>query len=379
MISLKKLLETKDEAAGAVEDSRPAGSMRKKEEESAVEEIPASGAVGRDILPAALEAYRAALEEFGNASLDACPALGDAFKKDLQRIEEKLTPALGPEELVSADKSVRKQVRTWGRKTAQHYRDKASEVKGMLLMMARTAESVGDRDQRCADQLHSVTTRLRRVADLDDISEIRSAIESSAAELKTSIDRMTSEGKAAIATLKAEVSNYQSKLDEAETLASCDSLTGLRNRFYFESQLDKRMDTMLPFCIAIVDVNDFKKVNDVHGHLVGDELLKQFSAEMKAICRSTDLIGRWGGDEFIILLDSGLSDAEAQIERLRKRVMKLYTVQGRDGTVTLPVSASIGLAERVNREPLKDLLERADAAMYREKAQKKSASAASSR
>ena len=162
-------------------------------------------------------------------------------------------------------------------------------------------------------------------------------------------------------------------------LASCDSLTGLRNRFYFESQLDKRMDTMLPFCIAIVDVNDFKKVNDVHGHLVGDELLKQFSAEMKAICRSTDLIGRWGGDEFIILLDSGLSDAEAQIERLRKRVMKLYTVQGRDGTVTLPVSASIGLAERVNREPLKDLLERADAAMYREKAQKKSASAASSR
>jgi diguanylate cyclase (GGDEF)-like protein len=373
MISLKKLLENKEEAANAAQAAEnPAA--RHTEPEDARHAVAAS-----PVLPVALEAYRSALEEFGNSSLDACPALGDALRKELQRIEERLTPEAGLEEISGAEKSVSQQLRSWGKRTARHYRDKASEIKDLLLVLTRATESVGDRDQRCAQQMNDVTERLRKVADLDDISEIRLAIESSAAELKTSIERMTSEGKAAIAQLRAEVSNYQAKLEEAESLASSDSLTGLRNRLYFESQLDKRMDTMLPFCIAIVDVNGFKQVNDVHGHLVGDELLKQFSAELKSACRSTDLIGRWGGDEFIILLDSALADAEAQIERLRKQVMKNYTVAGRSGSLTLPITASIGLAERSSREPLKDLIERADAAMYAEKARRKSAADTSKR
>ncbi len=60
-----------------------------------------------------------------------------------------------------------------------------------------------------------------------------------------------------------------------------------------------------PFCVAIIDIDEFKRVNDEHGHLVGDELLKQFAAEMRSVCRSTDTIGRWGGDEFILLLHCG--------------------------------------------------------------------------
>jgi len=377
MISLKKLLETNTEAVSAEETAPPAGGARQMEQK--LDERSSKrgkSSPGCDLLPVTLDAWRSSLEEFGNSSLDVCPAMGDALRKELRSVEERLVTGLRADEIEEADKAVRQQVGSWGKRTAQHYRAKAAEVKGMLLLMAHTAESVGERDQRCADQLHNVTTRLLGVADLEDISEIRMAIESSAAELKTSIERMTSEGKAAIAQLREEVCNYQSRLEEAEALASNDSLTGLRNRFYFESQLDKRMGTMLPFCVAIVDINGFKQVNDVHGHLVGDELLKLFSAELQTACRSTDLIGRWGGDEFIILLDSALSDAEAQIERLRKQVMKLYTVKGRNGDLTLLVTASVGLAERVSRESLKKLLERADAAMYAEKAEKKAAAEA---
>ncbi len=108
-------------------------------------------------------------------------------------------------------------------------------------------------------------------------------------------------------------------------------------------------------------------MNDKHGHLAGDELLKQFATELRSVCRSTDTIGRWGGDEFILLLHCGLAEATAQIDRLRKWVCGNYTVQTSSIPKKLHVDASIGLAERLAGETMKELIERADAAMYRDK------------
>jgi len=109
-------------------------------------------------------------------------------------------------------------------------------------------------------------------------------------------------------------------------------------------------------------------VNDDHGHLTGDELLKQFATELRSACRSTDLIGRWGGDEFIILLDYALPEANIQTDRLMKWVCGNYTVQAPSGPMKLRVDVSIGLAEHIPGETMNDLLARADAAMYQHKA-----------
>jgi diguanylate cyclase (GGDEF)-like protein len=109
-------------------------------------------------------------------------------------------------------------------------------------------------------------------------------------------------------------------------------------------------------------------VNDVHGHLTGDELLKQFAGELRSACRSTDMIGRWGGDEFILVFDSGLEEAEAQTERLRKWVCGNYDVPGKTGTLKLRVDASMGLAAYAAGEEMNALVGRADAAMYEQKA-----------
>jgi diguanylate cyclase (GGDEF)-like protein len=108
-------------------------------------------------------------------------------------------------------------------------------------------------------------------------------------------------------------------------------------------------------------------VNDDYGHMTGDDLLKQFSTELRSACRATDVIGRWGGDEFILLFDCALAEAEAQVVRLRKWICGSYTVHGKAGEVKLRVDASIGLAERLPGEEMKELLERADTAMYAEK------------
>ncbi len=320
------------------------------------------------LLPATVAAYRSALVEMGNCGLDACPVLGGELKQGLDKLGEKLCKELSCETVKETESGVREQLQGWGRRTAMHYRQQTSEVKEILLIMARTAESVGERDQRCAAQITEVTTRLKGIANLEDLTEIRESIKRNASDLKSSIDRMTAEGKAAINQLRAEVSTYQVKLEAAEELASRDALTGLRSRPWVEGQIEHSLHAGAPFCVALIDIDEFKRVNDKHGHLAGDELLKQFAAKMKSVCRSTDTIGRWGGDEFILLLHCHIAEASEQIDRLRQWVCGNYTVQGNPGLKKIRVDASVGLAEHISGETMKELVERADAEMYREKA-----------
>jgi len=99
--------------------------------------------------------------------------------------------------------------------------------------------------QRCAGQMSAVTGRLKAMASLEGLTEIRASIEKSATELKTSIDRMTAEGKEALEHLQEQVASYQTKLEEAEEIASRDALTGLSSRLYVEGQMEKRIGSGL--------------------------------------------------------------------------------------------------------------------------------------
>jgi diguanylate cyclase (GGDEF)-like protein len=327
-----------------------------------------------DVFAATIAAYRSALSEMGGCGEDACSALGEELKQGLSKSGDSLSASMSCEAVLATERDVRHKLQDWGRKAAHHYQERTEEVKGLLIVLARTAESVGERDQRCKGQISEVTARLKKIASLDDITEIRASIELSAAELKTSIDRMAADGKAAIDHLRAEVSVYQTKLEEAEAMSSHDPLTGVRSRVFAERQIALRIAEGTPHCIAIVDIDGFKQVNDEHGHPVGDELLKQFAGELKSASRSTDVIARWGGDEFLVLLECDRETASSQTERLRQWVCGNYKIHGTNGLKTLKVNASIGLATYMKGEPMIKVIERADAAMYADKAASRRAS-----
>jgi diguanylate cyclase (GGDEF)-like protein len=344
MISLKKYLELTAAAAPKQErgiDSGEAGTLEQ-----------------------AVETYRSALREMGSSSVEACPSLGVRLQLGLGEIEERLSEDTSRAALDRAQSETGEQLRQWGRETAGHYRKKTDEVRDMLLAMAQTAESVGERDKRCGAQISEVTMRLKRIASLDDLTQIRASIEKSAVDLKTALERMEAEGRQAVAKLRAELASYQAKLEEAERIATRDALTGLRNRTWVERQIEKRINAGTALSVAVVDIDGFKRVNDEMGHVVGDDLLKQFAGELKSACRAQDLLGRWGGDEFILVFDSGLAEAKRQIERLRVWVCGKYPLETRTGQIKLKVDASMGLAEHKRGESFKDLLSRADAAMY---------------
>jgi len=340
MISIKQYLDAKDSAYA--KDAEP-------------------------MLISVLSAYSATLAEMAQAEQSACPGLGLACSEQMTAYAQQIPLVQNLEHVKSSGQLICSQLSQWGQDAARHYQQKSEEVKELLLEMLRTADGVGARDQRCAGQIHQVTEQLKAVASLDDLTEIRASIQNSAAILKSSIDRMTEEGKQAVHQLRTQVNSYQAKLEEAEKLALRDALTGVLNRLCIEKQIERRIGAGVRFCVAVIDLDGFKQINDRHGHLAGDELLKQFAGELSSASRSDDLVGRWGGDEFILIVDGPLEEASTRVERLERWICGNYTLQSPSGSVSVPMRASIGLAEHAGKESMKQLLSRADKTMYANK------------
>jgi diguanylate cyclase (GGDEF)-like protein len=190
---------------------------------------------------------------------------------------------------------------------------------------------------------------------------------SSANELQASVNQMAQDGQAVVTQMRGQLRQYQVKLEEAERLASVDSLTGLQNRRRIGAVLELRVEQGRTFSVMMFDLNGFKQVNDTHGHLAGDEVLKQFATELRGAFRPLDDVGRWGGDEFIVVLDCGLEDARRHVERIRKWVFGNYTVRGEGSPRKLPVDASVGVASWREGETTAEMVARADADMYQQK------------
>lgn len=320
-----------------------------------------------ELFRAALDTYRSVLNVMGQSAVEACSPLGSTLHQNLLRLQAALSADPTPALLEETGQKAESDIRQWGSDAAGYFKQRAGEVKELMMILARTAELTGERDQRYTRQFHEFTGRLEAMADLHDLVLIRDSLVKSAIDLRHCAEAMAEESQKSLDQLRQDVSVYQARLDDAERLAGQDPLTGLDNRRRVEASIECRIGQRKPFSILMLDLNEFKKVNDTCGHLAADELLKQFSTELKSGFRATDVVGRWGGDEFIVVLDAGRQAADAHIQRISRWVFGDYTIRVGDGSRKVPVSAAIGAAEWQPGDSLRTLLDRADAAMYQDK------------
>jgi len=159
----------------------------------------------------------------------------------------------------------------------------------------------------------------------------------------------------------------QQALTEIARIAATDKLTGLSNRLkideYLDAAIQRAQDTAYPLALILLDLDHFKRINDTYGHLQGDRVLVELSGILSATIRATDLVGRWGGEEFLVICPGmTLAAAVERAEQLRAAV-RAHVFPG----LEQPQTASLGVASYRVGESREELIARVDAALYRAK------------
>lgn len=159
------------------------------------------------------------------------------------------------------------------------------------------------------------------------------------------------------------IGGYQRNL---ETMATTDKLTGAANRQVFGMMFDHVVKTLKrsdgPVSVIFIDIDSFKEINDGHGHPAGDAVIQYVAGTARSQVRESDSIFRWGGDEFLLLLpDCDIQHAARNADRIRQKIAEMPVYFG---SVAIPVTVSIGVAQLAKRESQDSLVERADRALY---------------
>ncbi|WP_462401904.1 sensor domain-containing diguanylate cyclase [Pseudomonas sp. Marseille-QA0332] len=245
--------------------------------------------------------------------------------------------------------------------------DQQRQLRGLLASMPTPSQ--GSHEYRDQDG-HSHYLNVRRVPELDWYLMIDKredgALDRIRQSLYLNLVICTMITLVVLSLLNAMIKRHQ---HNTEILAGLDSLTGLPNRRSFDRMAGQALGEaereQVALVALLIDLDHFKALNDTHGHLAGDEVLRQFAEVLRGSLRQSDILCRWGGEEFIVLLrDVEQGRAREVAEKIRRRTEQLaFEFAGKP----LRLTTSIGLSERRADDTLHSLISRADHALYQAK------------
>jgi diguanylate cyclase len=219
-------------------------------------------------------------------------------------------------------------------------------------------------------RLMGSSERFNRLTEIEDIRELRKQISREVLELNRVVVEKQKQDELNHAKLAKRIEVLQSNLNHTKEEASIDPLTRVANRGSFDKALERwvaaHKENQKPFILAMCDLDNFKQINDTHGHQVGDRVLFCAAQWFGKYVRSSDILARYGGEEFVVMLtDFELPQAEAKFTELLQKIAQCsYEYQKEDENCSVSFTVSCGMAEFTIDETAEDLLRRADEALY---------------
>jgi diguanylate cyclase len=348
--------------------------FKKKEREG---QEPANWAVEFEHSAKRLEFYlltaRALLQCIREFALDIRELDSDGFKTSLADFAETLASEEKIQRLEALWESRRAGIGAFAQRQKDYLRDRETEFKDIIEILTKAVVVLDSENRAYNRSIFEQSQRLEEITLLDDIKRIKQALLVEVEQLREAVREKEARDGAKIEKLSRQVAVLSSELQNARSASERDGLTGILNRRAFDSHLADLIarNTIKPqeFALLMIDVDDFKRINDSYGHLTGDSVLVALANKCRRLVREEDVLARYGGEEFAIILSgASLRNAVKKGRQICETIgTTRYLLEGRPPEETLALTVSLGVSACRAGDTGTSLVARADKALYRAK------------
>ncbi len=315
----------------------------------------------------AVECYLSALNGIQENAVEIDPELTAAHQRIVGTLHGDLSNGPDLDSLERSRPALLHALQDYRMKSAACQSQKEEDLRAMLRTLGDAAETLSRHNVNHSERLKEFTQQLQTVARGTDLGQMRRDLNRQVVQLKSAGESMRQDNHGSVAQMQLKLVEFQQRLELAEQRASTDALTGLLNRGDGELRLRNHLEQGGAISVILIDLNGFKQINDRWGHTCGDQILKSFSHTLASAVRPSDTACRWGGDEFLVILEGEQTVAQQRAIQMQERLRGRSKVAAIGKIFDIEVSASMGTAQARIGETAEDLVSRADSDMYRHK------------
>lgn len=313
---------------------------------------------------------RALLVFIKDFSLDLKEIDSEEFKKKIDDLTEKLISEEKTKKLQSVFEKNKKNIITYVKKQKEYLKDREDEFKEIIDLLTKAMAVVDHDNQVYNEKIYKQSEKLEKITLLDDIKKIKKKLIIEIENIRKTLKEKEFHDSEKLEKLSKKVNSLNVELEKAKEESVKDGLTGVYNRKAFDRYINKLVErntvTRAPFSILLLDIDDFKKVNDQFGHQTGDRVLIATARKCKEFIRSDDFLARYGGEEFVVVLPgASLRNAVKKGKLICKEVAKAkYALEESKEDTIISITLSIGASVHKKGDTVATIVKRADKALY---------------
>lgn len=251
--------------------------------------------------------------------------------------------------------------------------DREKELRDIIDLLTRALANLNIENREFYERINDQGEKIMALTGLDDIKKIKNALKLEVEQMRRIVHTKQDQEQRQIHLLAGQVMTLKDELEKAREKSMTDGLTGIYNRQALDDVLAERIDrariVSTDFSVLMIDVDDFKEINDQHGHVIGDRVLIALAQKFRTSIRSEDFLCRYGGEEFTIILEgAAFRNALKKAQQICNTIASVrYATSEKQTDNYLSITVSIGVSPFKKGDTASDLITRADRALYEAK------------
>ena len=320
-----------------------------------------------------LNAIRALLLFIKESSMNFEETGSDRFEKQVDDLSETFVTEKKTKAVETIFERHKKTIPAFIKGQKEYLNNREKEIWEMVGLQRTAITALGTENQVYNRKVYERSKELENITMLNDIKIMKKDLKKEVETIQATVHKKEEQDKRQMDALAKQISSLNVELKKVKTKAMTDGLTKAYNREAFDRYIRKIVDQNTikrsPFSLLMLDIDDFKKINDEYGHQIGDRVLVAFVRKCTEFIRDEDFLARYGGEEFIITLPgASLRNAMKKARRILKAIAEThYTIDKNKGGKKLSITTSIGVASFRKNDSVSTVIGRSDQALYQAK------------